>query len=69
MMSVVWSRILVFIDFCNKVIQANDAILDMKVTNIESLSAHLMALRDKLESRVYGLILYFAMVKIKTLVG
>ena len=35
-MSVVWYRILVPIYFCNKVIQASDANLDMEVANIES---------------------------------
>ena len=45
-MSVVWHRTLVPIDFCNKVIQANDATLDMKVANIESLLAQLVAFRD-----------------------
>ena len=45
-MSVVWHRILVPIDFCNKVIQASDAILYMKVANIESLLEQLETLRD-----------------------
>ena len=45
-MSVVWHRILVPIDFCNKVIQASDTTLDMEVANIESLLAQLVALRD-----------------------
>ena len=45
-MSVMWHRILVPIGFCNKVIQASDATLDMEVTNIESLLAQLVALRD-----------------------
>ena len=40
MISIVWYRILVPIDFCNKVIQASDAILDMKVANIENLLVH-----------------------------
>ena len=39
-MSVVWHRILVPIDFCNEDIQASDATSDMKVANIESLLAH-----------------------------
>ena len=39
MISVVWHRILVPIDFCNKVIQASDATLDSEVANIESLLA------------------------------
>ena len=45
-MSVVWHKILVPIDFCNKVIQASDTTLDMEVENIESLLAQLVALRD-----------------------
>ena len=45
-MSVVWHRILVPIDFCNKLIQASDATLDMEVANIESLLTQLVALRD-----------------------
>ena len=45
-MSVVWHKILVPIDFCNKVIQASDATLDIEVANIESLIAQLVALRD-----------------------
>ena len=45
-MSVVWHRILVSIDFCNKVIQASDATLDMEMANIESLIEKLVALRD-----------------------
>ena len=45
-MSVVWHTMLVPIDFCNKVIQASDATLDMEVANIESLLAQLVALRD-----------------------
>ena len=36
-MSVVWHRILVPIDFCNKVIEASDTTLDMEVANIKSL--------------------------------
>ena len=34
------------IDFCNKVIQASHATLDMEVANIESLIEKLVALRD-----------------------
>ena len=45
-MSVVWYRILVSIDFYNKVIQASDLTLDMEVANIESLLAQLVAIRD-----------------------
>ena len=45
-MSVVWYRILVPIDFYNKIIQASDATLDMEVANIESLLAKLVALLD-----------------------
>ena len=45
-MSVVWHRILVPIDCCNKVIQASDATLDMEVANIEGLIEKLVALRD-----------------------
>ena len=45
-MSVVWHRILVPLDFGNKVIQASDATLDMEVANIESLIEKLVALRD-----------------------
>ena len=45
-MSVVWHRILVPIDFCNKVIQASDATLDIEVTNLESLLDQLMSLRE-----------------------
>ena len=44
--SVVWCRILVPIDFFNKVIQDSDATLDMGVTNLESLLAQQVALRD-----------------------
>ena len=36
-MSVVWYRILVPIDFCNKIIQASYTALDTEVANIESL--------------------------------
>ena len=46
MMSVVWCRKVVPIDLCNKVIPASDAALEMKVANIESLLAQLMARRD-----------------------
>ena len=42
--SVVWHKILVPIDFCNNVIQASDATLHMEVANIESLLAQLVAL-------------------------
>ena len=45
-MSVVWYRILIPIVFCNKVIQGSDATLDMKVANIKSLLAQLVALWD-----------------------
>ena len=45
-LSVVWHRILITIDYCNNVIQASDATLDMEVANIESLLAQLVALRD-----------------------
>ena len=38
-MSVVWHRVLVPIDFCNQVMQASDATLDMAVANIERLLA------------------------------
>ena len=51
MMSVVWHRILVPIDFCNKVIQASEATSDEEVANIESLIAQLMALRYSWEAR------------------
>ena len=44
--SIVWHRILVPIDFCNKVIQASDATLHMELANLESLLAQLVALRD-----------------------
>ena len=45
-MSVLWHRILVSIDFCKKIIQASDATLDMEVLIIESLLAQLVPLRD-----------------------
>ena len=45
-MSVVRHIILVPIDFCNKVIQASDATLDIEVTNLESLLDQLMSLRE-----------------------
>ena len=45
-MSIVWHRILIPIDFCNKVIQASDVTVDMEVSNIESLLAQLLALQD-----------------------
>ena len=45
-MSVVWHRLLVLIHFCNKVIHASDATSDVEVSNIESLLAQLVALRD-----------------------
>ena len=45
-MSVVWRRTLVPIDFCNKVIQGGDVTLDREVANIKSLLAQLMILRD-----------------------
>ena len=45
-MSVVWYRILVAIDFCSKVIQDSDATLDMEVANIESMHAEIVALQD-----------------------
>ena len=45
-MSVVWYRILVPIDFCNKVIQASDATLHMEVANIKNLLALLVAFGD-----------------------
>ena len=45
-MSVVWYRILVPIDFCNKVILASDATSGLEVANIESLLVQLVALRD-----------------------
>ena len=43
-MSVVWCIILVPIDFCNYVIQASDATLDMQVASVERLLAQLVAL-------------------------
>ena len=43
-LSVVWHRILVSIDFCNKVIQASYATLDVEIANIESLLAQQVAL-------------------------
>ena len=49
-MSIVWHKILIPIDFCNKVIQASDATLDMEVANIESLLAQLVALQDSWEA-------------------
>ena len=45
-MSVVWCRILVSIDFGNKVIQASNATSDMEVANVESLLAQLVANRE-----------------------
>ena len=45
-MSVVWHRILVPIDFGNKVIPASDATLDMEVANTKSLLAQIVALQD-----------------------
>ena len=45
-MSIVWYRILVPVGICYKVIQVSDATLDMEVTNIESLLAQLVDLRD-----------------------
>ena len=45
-MPVVSYSILGPIDFCNNVIQASNATLDMKFENIESLLAQLVALRD-----------------------
>ena len=45
-MSIVSHRILLPFNFCNKVIQASNASLDMKVANTESLLTQLVALRD-----------------------
>ena len=45
-MSFVWHRILVSIDFCNKVIQASDATLNIKVVIIKSLLVQLVPFRD-----------------------
>ena len=45
-MSVLWYRILVPIDICNKVLQVSDATLDMEAANIECLLAQLLAHRD-----------------------
>ena len=50
-MSVVWHRILVPVDFCNKFIQASDAAaLGMEVANTKRLLAQLVALRESWEA-------------------
>ena len=45
-MSAVWYIILVPTDFCNKVIQASDATLDIEVSNIERLLSQVVDLRN-----------------------
>ena len=49
-MSIVWHRILVPIDICNKIIQGNGATVDMEVANLESLLQELLTLRDSWEA-------------------
>ena len=49
-MSIVWHRIFVPIDICNKIIQGNGATLDMEVANIKSLLQELLTLRDSWEA-------------------
>ena len=46
-MSSIWYKILVPIDFCNKVIQARNATLDVEVDNINHLLRQLLELRNK----------------------
>ena len=46
-MSAVWYKILIPVEFCNKVIQARTATLDVEVVNIEQLIADLSELRNK----------------------
>ena len=46
-MSSIWYKILVQIDFCNKVIQARNATLDVEVDNINHLLRQLLELRNK----------------------
>ena len=47
LMATVWLKILVAIDYRNKVLQAREATLDVEVENIESLLVELKDLRDK----------------------
>ena len=49
-MSIVWHRILLPIDICNKIIQGNGATVDMEVANLESLLQELLTLRDSWEA-------------------
>ena len=46
-MSVVWYKVLVPIDFCNKVIQARDANLNVEVSNISSLLNQISEIRSQ----------------------
>lgn len=47
LMATIWLKILVAIDYRNKVLQAREATLDVEVENIESLLVELKGLRDK----------------------
>lgn len=44
-MSVIWYKVLVLIDFCNKVIEVRDATLDVEVSNIKGLIVELTNLK------------------------
>ena len=46
-MATIWLKILVAIDYRNKVLQTREATLDVEVDNIESLLVELKDLRDK----------------------
>ena len=46
-MSVVWYKVLAPIDFCNKVIQARDATLDVEVSNVSRLLNQISEIRSQ----------------------
>lgn len=49
-MSVLWYKVFIPIDFCNKLIQARDAILNVEVSNIKGSTAELTNLRNNWKS-------------------
>ena len=46
-MFVVWYKVLAPIDFCNKVIQARDATLDVEVSNVSRLLIQISEIRSQ----------------------